>query len=864
METKKMYSEKELYQRGPQKTLQGRNLDEISFPLGGIGTGMISLGGWGQLREWEIMNRPVKKFVFPDSFFSIKIKRGKNQPIVKVLQGPPGGTYVGEGHSMSRSLGEGLPHFQHVSFTGSFPFANVSLKDKEVPLEVTLEAFNPFIPLNDKDSSIPVAILIYHVKNKGSQKISGTIFGNLRNMIGYPDVKNGKVNESRKKDGLTGLVLGTTKFKKDSPQFGNMALSTPWENTRVLPCWKEDSIAKFWEMLTQSDKFPIVRDKKTDIGTVAVDFTVPPGEEIAIPFFLTWYFPVFEHWEKPCCETTCKEKPAETWKNYYATVWKDSWDVMKYVKKHFNQLYKETKIFHDSLFGSSLPTYVLDAVSSQISILKTTTCLRLEDGTFYGFEGSSNNRGCCPGSCTHVWNYAQALPYLFPKLQRSMREADYANNMREDGMMEFRMSLPLGKKAEWNFPPAADGQMGGIMQIYREWRISGNDTWLKKIWPDAKKALEFAWKYWDADKDGVMEGVQHNTYDVEFYGPNTMMGSLYLGALRAAEEIARYLGENEKAEEYRNLFLKGSAWSEKNLFNGEYYEQKVNPGAIKDVPKNLQRNTEFGDDKFSWPRWQFGKACISDQLIGQWYARMLKLGCLYNKRNVRNTLKSIFKYNWLPDMTNHPCFLRIYAVNHEAGLLIGTWPKGERPGHAFYFADEVWTGIEYQVAAHMIYEGLVKEGLTIVLGARSRYTGELRNPWDEIECGHYYARAMASYSLILALSGFSYSAPDKKIGFAPKIFKDEFTTFFCVESGWGVYAQKISKTETNFSIEVKSGSLQLKKLTTSVNGQFPEKATAIAAGKKVIVRCEKTKKELTFIFDAPVVIKQGESLKIKV
>ncbi|MFH0797155.1 MAG: GH116 family glycosyl-hydrolase [Candidatus Omnitrophota bacterium] len=856
----KIYPKKELCRFGPQKTLKGRNLDEVSFPLGGIGTGMISLGGWGQLREWEIMNRPAKGFVFRDSFFSLRINRKKGVPLLKVLQGPAGGTYVGGGHSARRDIGEGLPHFRKVSFTGSYPFANVEFEDPDVPLKVSLEAFNPFIPLNDKDSSIPVAVLRYHLKNTGREKVSGTIFGNLRNLIGHPE-KEGRKNEAKRGNGLTGLWLTTSKFKEDSPRFGNMALTTTWEKTKVWPSWKENSLNKFWEAIAEEADFPQESKSEAEIGTIAADFEIGPGETISIPFFIAWYFPIFEHYWDGCKADKCQPV---TWKNYYATVWDDAWDVAGYVAENFNRLYEETKIFHDSLFSSKLPTYVLDAISSQMSILKTTTCLRLTDGTFYGFEGCGNEGGCCQGSCTHVWNYAQALPYLFPNLQRSMREADYKNNMAEDGMLQFRLSLPLGKQADWQYHPAADGQMGVVMQIYREWKISGDDNWLKKVWPYTKKALEFAWKYWDADKDGVMEGMQHNTYDIEFYGPNTMMGSLYLGALRAAEEIARHLSEDDKAEEYHALFLKGSAWYDKNLFNGEYYEQKVNPDAHLVWPETYRKITEDRgrDDKFPWPKWQYGKGCLSDQMIGQWYAEMLGLGYLFGQKHIRRALQAIFKYNWLPSMHKHSNFLRIYALNEEPGLLIGTWPCGGRPGYGFYFADEVWTGIEYQFASHLIYEGLIEEGLTVVSGVRKRYDGERRNPWNEIECGHHYARAMSSYALLLSLSGFFYSAPEKTIGFSPRISEDDFNAFFSVGSGWGTYHQKFSRGKAEFAVEVKYGSLELKYVKL-ISGKISFKNMLVTlAGKQIDADRKQNQANITVVFKDSVTVQKGGKLNI--
>ena len=838
---------------------KGCNLNEIAFPVGGIGTGSISLGGWGQLKDWEIMNKPNKGFKPNDTFFTIKIRQNKKPDIIKVLQGPCGGSLSRDGMSGPMNSGEGLPHFREVKFIGNYPFAKVSLQDPEVPLEIILETFNPFIPLNSKDSGIPVCILVYHLKNKSSKPIEGTIFGNLRNIVGYPE-KDGKINKVKKEEKLTGLLLTTDKFKEESPQFGSIVLATPCKNTKVLTRWKDDRLAKFWDIV-ESDKFPAY-EGLSDIGTIAVDFKIKSEDVITVPFLITWYFPNFKHYWYGCKDEE-KCEPI-TWKNYYATIWKDAWDVAEYTVNNFTRLYNETKLFSDILFSSTLPDYVLDAISSQISILKTTTCLRLEDGTFYGFEGCSNTGGCCEGSCTHVWNYAQALPYLFPELACSMRESFYKYSMDNDGFIQFRIPLPLGTKPDFKFFPAADGQMGVIMQIYREWLISGDDEWLKKMWPATKKALEFVWKYWDADKDGVMEGMQHNTYDIELYGPNTMMGSLYLGALLAASKIARYLGEVEKAEEYMKIFENGSKWTDRNLFNDEYYEQKVNPDAYKIWPEKYRKLAEANgkDDKFpSWPKWQYGKGCLSDQLIGQWYAKMLDLDYIYDKNNVKKTLKSIFKYNWKKDLTNHTCFLRTYALNEESGLLICTWPRGERPGYTLdFYSDEVWTGIEYQVASHLIYEGFVKEGLTIVKGVRERYNGENRNPWDEIECGHHYARAMASYSLLLALSGFSYSAPEKRIGFSPRINKKDFRTFFSVGSGWGFYSQKIGDNKANIQLEIKYGSLSLKKLYLNIKGIKPKNFLVKLNNKEIPAQIKKEKEKIVVIFDNTVTINNGKIL----
>jgi non-lysosomal glucosylceramidase len=536
--------------------------------------------------------------------------------------------------------------------------------------------------------------------------------------------------------------------------------------------------------------------------------------------------------------------------------------VVEHVAWNHDHLERGTRAFAHALFSSTLPEAVLDAVSSQISILKTTTCLRLEDGTFYAWEGCGPKAGCCEGTCTHVWNYAQALPYLFPTLARSVREADYAANLHQDGHMTFRMPLPLGTTSEPSFHAAADGQLGGILKVYREWLLCGDDAWLERLWPHAKRALEYAWKYWDRDKDGVMEGIQHNTYDIEFYGPNTMMGGFYLGALRAAQEMARHLGEEAKADEYRVLYESGRAKMDATLFNGEYYVQDVRLEA--QVQSSHDPSISYGGQGLDpknpdYPKYQYGEGCLSDQMIGQWYARMLRLGDLFDPEKVRQAMAAIFKYNWKSDLSEHANPQRIYALNDEAGLLLATWPRGGRPALPFVYSDEVWCGIEYQVASHLVYEGLTEEGLAVVKGVRDRHTGVRRNPWNEFECGNHYARSMASYALLPALADFFYSAPSQSLSFSPRVYPEDFACFFAVGSGWGMVKQALGAPARRATVEIHAGELTLRQLEIGFEALRPR---VVLAGANIQAAAEISKGKTRLRFDEAVTIRAGESLVV--
>ena len=454
-------------------------------------------------------------------------------------------------------------------------------------------------------------------------------------------------------------------------------------------------------------------------------------------------------------------------------------------------------------------------MSSQASILRTNTCILLQGKQFFAFEGCADDEALGWMNCSHVWNYEQALAFLFPELERSMRDTDFLHQMRSDDSMAFRAMVPLDIHQS-DFRPAADGQMGCVLKLYREWQISGDDAFLKKMWPNAKRALEFAWKFWDADRDGVMEGEQHNTYDIELFGPNPMMTSLYLAALKGAELMAAAVGDARAAQSYREIREKGAKNFER-MWNGEFYVQNTSTvDEIRPMPPYDGDNWKERVAQDGQLKYQFGQGCLSDQMFGQWFADVLGLDIGLRPERVKSALQSVYRHNFKQNFWDCLNTQRIYAVNDEQGLLVCSWPNGGRPDLPLVYGDEVWTGIEYQVAAHLIYRGMIEEGLSIVKAISGRYDGARRNPWNQIEWGNHYSRAMSSYSLLLALSGFRCSAVERRLTFQPRIHPEDFRCFFAAGSGWGLYSQN-SKTEgLTTKVECSYGELTLRRLVLGV------------------------------------------------
>jgi len=851
------YADEELFGVGGQRSFAGDALKEIAFPLGGIGTGTVSLGGRGNLRDWEIFNRPGKGRVLPYTFPAIFTRTPSGETIARVLESrlhPP--FVVGGGMPPQEVCG--LPRLEGATFTGEYPFARIEFHDSSLPLDVELMAFNPFVPLNEKDSAIPTAILRYKLTNKGSTRVDATVCWSMMNPCGfdgtYAPGRRGDAFGAQKNDfidegAFRGIRMTQSKHPASDVRYGSCAIVTTHRDVTFLEAWTRggwwDDAQAFWDdfrtdgELADNGVHDPSPDNTADIASLGLKVSLAPGKSVELPFIITWHFPNREnYWNRE------EEVKGAKLRNRYADLWKDAWDVAGYVVENLDRLARESASFRDALYGSTLPSVVLDAAGANMSIIRTNTCVWLDDDRFYAFEGCSDFSGCCPMNCTHVWNYEQALAFLFPRLERTMRLTDFTTNVEPNGKMAFRTHVPLGRTLH-KFHAAADGQMGCILKLYREYLISGDIEFLRQLYPGAKRCMEYAWSEWDKDRDGVMEGIQHNTYDIEFVGANTMMGTLYLGALKAMEKIAAILGDQEFSAACAELFQSGFEKHSQKLFNGEFFVQDC--------------------DVETAPRYQYGQGCLSDQLLGQWFCEVARLGKVLPEDQVRSALEAVFRHNWRPDLSTHESVQRTYALNDEAGLLLCTWPNGGRPRFPFTYADEVWTGIEYQVAAHLIYEGLLDEGLAIVKGVRDRHDGIARNPWDEFECGHHYARAMASWSVVLALSGFYYSAPEKRIAFGPKVNASDFRSFYSAGSGWGLYSQKRTGAALSARIGVSWGEVELQTIELDVPSDCAcASAHARLGGRDLTVSASREADRVVLVLDKPVKIGTGEALELGV
>ena len=824
----------------------------IAFPLGGVAAGAVSLGGRGQLRDWEMFNKPDKGAAPAYAFPSIWVKAGGGKPVARVLESrfqPPyeGATGLGSNNA------PGLVRLASSTFTGEFPLARVDFQDSTLPVRVSLDAFTPFIPLEPDDSGLPAAILRYRVTNPGKVAAKVGIAWSIDNPTGRTQADT-RANEHRQTANVEGLLMTSPDLPETDPLKGSFALCLlgagdghvtwlrGWERGRW---WNSPML--FWDDFSEDGELGPEPAERNGVGALCLQRTIAAGAASDYTFLLAWHFP--NRTPRRCGWTAPKGDEDTLIGNYYTKRFASAWDAAEYTAQNLPRLEKQTRTFAAALRESTLPGAVKEAAGANLSTLVSTTTFRTADGEFHGFEGVNDKSGCCYGSCTHVWNYETSTPFLFPSFARSLRAASFGYDLDDAGAIHFRQKLPSGK--ERSGFAAADGQMGQIIHAYLDWALSGDTEWLRGIWPRVKKALEFAWVPggWDANRDGVLEGVQHNTYDVEFYGPNPMCGIYYLGALRAGEEMARAVGDGGAATEYRRLFESGRKWTDANLFNGEFYVQQIHGTEKSKIAPSLM--STMGSEETENPQYQVGGGCLVDQLVGQYLAEVAGLGDLVSRANVRKTLESIYRYNYKRTFTEHENVQRTFVLNDEAALVVCDYGKAKRPHIPFPYYAEVFTGLEYVAASHMLYVGMIQEGTECIRSIRARYDGERRNPWDEAECGHHYARAMAAWSGVLALSGFRYHGPSGTVSVMPRLATPDFRCFWSTATGWGTF----SLTSGRLSLKVDHGTLACRRC--AVRGRT---AKALVNGKTV---AQTVNREGQVEFRDDVRLREGDELRLE-
>lgn len=738
---------------GPQR-------NRIRLPLGGIGTGCISVDGRGRLVDVEIANEPAYGYTPQRLFAALRVAGDDGHVDTRLLEGELF-DHEYEGAHGSPTPQHGLPRFRECTFAASYPFARIDLADPAVPLAVAIEAVNPMIPGDADASGHPALRYRVRLANTTSVRQSAAVVFNLPNVIGatlrspaWPGTTFAYQDDP---DGS--LILGRNPRRDGTPGDGTIAIHTPGRTASSFRTnWIDrpwsDALAEFWDDFAQDGDLDHPAPGGRDgTGSLVLRDILDPGSESTMDFVLAWHFPYRRAWTHRVHEL---DRPSQhVVGNHYATRTPDAGEAAVVFGRLLPSLVEQSTQFVQSIVDTGMPTVLVDAALSNLAVMKSPTVFRTADGRFYAWEGTNDDSGSCQGTSTHVWNYEYATVDLFEELAWTMRETEFLDSLDERGLMSFRAGLPRDLEGtSWRFA-AADGQMGSIIRFHRTWRRTEDDERARRLWPNVRRAMEFAWIEggWDADRDGVMEGCQHNTFDVESYGPTSRIQSYYLGALAAAEDLADHFGDEDFAKQCRRLLTSGCAWMDEHLFNGQYYQQTVvTPESFDAIAPALRLENigEGGSRQLKDPDYQIGSGCTSDQLAGVALARLSGLEVPLNPEHVHQALLSVARNNHIDRFHDHVNPSRSYALGDERGLLNASYPLGRELAYPFPYWTEVWTGFEYSAAVGLLLVGERDLAIRTVTDVRNRYDGSRRNPFNEVECGHHYARAMASWGLVEA------------------------------------------------------------------------------------------------------------------
>jgi len=864
--------------RGTPEVLSGDELNYVGLPIGGIGCGQLYLSGDGRLWLWDIFKSNYTRESVGGLKLSLMTMNGHYTEPVDSKTGfysKRNGAEVEQGFAIRIKQNDAVEvrtldseSFPGVTFRGEYPIGRVTYADPKCPVKVELEAFSPFIPVSAKDSSLPATVLAYTVTNTTQEPVEVDLMGWLQNATcPYDDAADlgQRRNTLLQQQGLATLHQtvepAAGKGLETHHGYGSMALSLidPDGDKLLgspeakLPLSKDAFAKTFEQSSEQAGSVSHPLDKPL-VGTLGQSLMLAAGESRQVQFLLTWYFPLHQKKEGQTRGMAVVEDFA-TISRHYAPLFSSAADVAQKIQNDFDRLAGGTRRWNKTWYDSTLPHWLLDRTFIPINCLATQTFHWFDNGRPWGWEGVDS----CGGTCTHVWSYAQAMGRVFPELERHIREhVDYGSAMNGSGGIAYRGVC--GKSA------ATDGQAGTILRTLREHQMSADSEFLKRVWPNTKKAIEFLLRQ-DPKQQGVLEGSQRHTLDASWEGPMGWMSSLYCASLRAGAQMAEEIGDDAFAKTCTEVADRGMKNIVEQVYNGEYFIHR---------PPNFDRiNTNVGSH--------------IDQVLGQSWAWQVGLPRVLPKEETDSALNALWKYNFTPDAGGYArehTFIkgaRVYADVGEAGMVMTAWPKGgsdvavpgmDRRKETFttwlgaggYF-DECMTGFEYQVASHMIYEGkpdseAVQRGLAVASAIHDRYGAEKRNPYNEIECGDHYSRAMAAYGVFLGVSGFEYHGPKGEIGFAPRLTPENFRAAFTAAEGWGAYSQTVDAQQMQAKLRLDSGSLSLQTIRLDPLGTDMKQVTIVCNGESVNATVKMDQGTAVIQLAAPVRIATGQELVV--
>ncbi|MBI5725859.1 MAG: hypothetical protein HZA50_18005 [Planctomycetes bacterium] len=834
--------------------------------IGGLGTGSIELRKDGCFYNWNIFNnhpfgtgpelagpdrgpstyREAQKFL-EDSilFFLVRYEVKGQNPRIKLLQ-VEHGHYVAALDSQIYSY-PWLSGMDRIDYEASFPFSRLVFTDEDMPFDVHMEAFSPFIPHDVKNSSLPAACFRFRIVSKTSEPVKVMLACSLRNGVGYDVLDKIFTTEILKKDYGRVVQMSCDEMDKAHDSWGTLAMASLSKDSTHYTGW--EARHPYYEILIHESELPDMddtagrncKDAKTGKiramarlwSTLGRSATLKGrGIELEHTFLIGWHFPNL-YAATDAQERSGGQVQRRLEGHYYATTFDSAAKVVDYVAKNLDGLEGRTRAFHEAFFDSSAAPAVLNQVNGQLNTFITSAWLT-KDMNFGVMEGLLPREHRGPLATIDVSIYGEVMvEALFPELHKSMIRAHVRLANKETG------SICHGIGYDFTTHDVREGRTDRldlpsqfVIMALRGYFWTGDRKYLAEVWPTVKAALEYVLRDRDHNKDLLpdMEGIMCTYDNFPMYGVAAYVSSLWLAALAHAAEAADAAGDAEAGKRYCEILQKAKPVFQEKLWNGRYYDLWNDEGG-----KHGGRDS----------------ACLTDQIIGQWTTHLAGLGGLLPNKEIRTALKNIMALSF-----------------RDYGLINCRWPN---EGWLHDFGKDIWvdqgnmcwTGVEFAFASFLIYEGLLKEAMAVIENIDRRY-GKAGLYFDHQEFGGHYFRAMSAWSIINALAGLSVN--DTAYTFAPRIRGKNLKLFFATGRGTGHYVRKAGKKREKISIRILEGEFEIRRLTLGLAGANAENIEVMAGKREISPKSYGLTAGdgcITFDFAKAVTLKPGQDLKVR-
>lgn len=827
--------------------------------MGGIGTGSIEMRADGNFHNWSIFNNYPKNsgkpFTLPslpnsndkDSllFFIVKYKTEGQDYQLKLLQ-------------INNSLNEGgleaityyypwMSCVDTIEFSGNFPFVNINYKDDEMPFDIELEAFSPFIPHHVKESSLPGVYFNFKIVPKTKEKIEFSILGSLRNLVAYDTTDKYFVSKVLDKKNHKGFVHTVGGVDEKEASFGEMGLTCLSSSSSYYLGWEHKH--PYYERLLVEERLPniddtanrnkIINNKKQAafkvknvkdqrcFSTVA-DHTILQQEAFNTSFLFSWNFPnaqgsIAEKVEEFDGDYVIPQKITNWQGHYYSNFFNSYEDVHNYMIHSKNELERKTQLFNTHFYDSSLPKYVLNQINAQFNTFITSSTFT-KDGKFAIREGMSANKAWGPNGTIDVSLYGSIMILsLFPELQKSLMRI-HKNVQTDNGEIAHGLAnqLDYTLNGTWGVYHRLDLVPNYIQMVLRDYLYTNDQDFLDEIWPSVVKGIDYILKERDKNNDEIpeMEGIMCSYDNFPMFGHASYIVSQWACALKLASIVAKKKGDNKRYRKYKNIADKSINVMENKLWNGKYFRLY---------------NDEENNKK--------DEGCLTDQVIGQWTAHLAGIDSLLSKEKINSSLMQIYKKSF------NGKFLRNCS-----------WPEHpklfpiEKTNWWVDQANTPWSGVELAFASLLYYEGFVEQANTIIKAVDHRYK-KAGLYWNHQEYGGHYYRPMSAWSIINGALG--YSVQGDSYTFKPKLTTSEFKLFFTACKAWAHF----KRSETKDSIAVSFGEIIISSLV--IENTKPQKNTTVFLNNTPIqTKISKNNNSYKVKFKNPITIKSGSILTI--